>query len=165
MSEAVEGIVTTVKDKELAEKVMSNVGDQINSVVNNLADKLEAPTEAVQGIAKYGFEKYAEFVSAEAIGGLIVDGLFIILSIVCAIILWKLLQNLKTSMEEEDFEWENFVPISKACICIVCFAASMIFMSVATSSIKTDLARAIAPEGAVIQDVIRSFNKKETNNV
>lgn len=160
MSETVTKAVETITDKQVAENVMVNVSEQINSVVNNLATKLEAPAEAVQGIAKYGFEKYVEFVAAEAIGSLLLSGLYILTAIIFATFTWKLIQGLKKDQEDEDFTWDDYVPCSKVIISIILPIAAIIMFFGSMSDIQTDIAKVVAPEGAVVKDLVHEVQKR-----
>lgn len=160
MSESVKEITEVVKDSKVAGEVITNISDQVNSVINNFASKLEAPAEAVQNVAKYGFEKYAENVSAYAIGSLVVDGIMIILSGIFAFVIYKIICDLRKAELEDTLDWDEFTSIVKAALSLILTIAFFIYISLSLSDIPRDLGKALAPEGAVVKEIIENVSKE-----
>jgi hypothetical protein len=123
------------------QQAVSTVSEQINSVVDNLADKLEAPASAVTEIAQYGFEAYVWYVFAKGIGHLVTAVLMMAVS-ACLFYVAK------------RFWPKNHADEPIGAVLALVFGFILLISSVIPAF--WGIVSLIAPEGVAIADVIRS---------
>jgi len=158
LNSTVEAIKET--DMETVSKAAVSVSEQINLVISNIAEKLEAPAGAIKEVAQFGFEKYVDYISAYAIGSIITDIILFILSVVFIFTFIKLSKDVKNNHMDKanDVDVIGFIKIIIATILII---LSFSFMGNVLCSINEDYSKAIAPEGYVIKEIIDSQIRKE----
>lgn len=128
---------------------IENISDQINSVVNNLANKLEAPTEAITKIANYGFEKYTKFIRDQAITIIILEFILFCCSIVFGLIAYKFYLQIKENGRNDGKEIGMVIfglcSFGLFMFCLITFGKQIpIFLN---------------PEAVVIKEIINSINQ------
>jgi hypothetical protein len=123
------------------QQAISTVSEQINSVVDNLADKLEAPASAVTEIAQYGFEAYVWYVFAKGVGYLVTAALMVAMS-ACLMYVAKRFWP-KTNQDDPT-----------GAVLALIFGLILLFCS--SIPVFWGIVSLMAPEGVAIADVIRS---------
>jgi hypothetical protein len=134
-----------MNDKKQAMQAAESMADQINSVVNNMADKMEKPAGAVADLASYGFEQYVWYKFADGLTGVICALLAGIFGTVLVLIVAKLYKK----KSKDDADW-GFIIVAS----IIAFFAILVIMPMVLSN---NLAQTIAPEGAVISEILKQL--------
>lgn len=137
---------------KVAEKTLSEAGAQLATTANDI---LDATSKAFPELAGKSFEFYAHYIFATGVGEVVAGLLcFAILgfALYLSVRLWRYIAK---NAENDNLD-ENSVPfIMMGTVLLLCVMAVSLFEGV--HSIQTGIVKVIAPEGAVINEIIRNI--------